>query len=75
MGEPVVEPSKKPMIRARAMGIPDFTTIFSPQMNDDQLVFFVYDTALLAPYKVEANPSEPDITKQKYTLLPLTPGV
>ncbi len=72
-GEPVAEVSKKPVIRPRAMDIPDFSTIFTPKITDDQLIFFVYDTALLVPYRVEVDVTEPDITKQKYTLLPLTP--
>lgn len=73
-GEPVAEVSKKPVARQKALDIPDFTTIFTPKMTEQQLTFFVYDTALLVPYRVEVEVTEPDITKQKYTLLPLTPS-
>ncbi len=70
--EPVVEPVKGKVTRSQSFGIPDFSTIFAPQITNDQLVFFVYDAALYVPYKVEAVPTESDIAKQKYTPLPLT---
>ena len=73
-GETVVEVSKKPVARPKAMDVPDFSTIFTPKIAGDQLTFFVYDTALLVPYMVEVDVTEPDITQQKYTLLPLTPS-
>ncbi len=74
-GESAVDPAKpKMMVRAAAMGIPDFAALSSPQIVNHQLTFYVYDTALLVPYKVVASPTEPDITKQVYTLLALTTG-
>jgi hypothetical protein len=72
--EPMAEVSKKPVVRQKSLGIPNFSTIFAPKLSDQQLIFFVYDTALLVPYRVEAEVTEPDITQQKYTLLTLAPS-
>ena len=68
------EPTKNKGTRTPVLGTPDFSEISAPQIRDGQLIFFVYDAALLAPYKIEAVPTEPDITKQKQTLLPLKPS-
>ena len=71
--EPKDGPLEPNAIRVSNFGVPDFATIHSPKIEDGLLRYFVFDVALMVPYRVEATPSNPDLEAQVYTLMDLSP--